>query len=200
VTLTPLTLRHQHAPVARARLALLDRDGVLVENRDGYVRSHADVAILPGGLQGLERLAEAGVAVVVVTNQACIAKSIISRDQAIAVHEHVLDRLGAAGRTIVATYICPHRDEQRCACRKPAPGLVQAALADHPVALADAFLVGDAASDIAAASASGIRSYAVRTGRIGEAELAQMAGATTLADDLDAAVAAEFARAGPLRG
>ncbi|GIG20596.1 D,D-heptose 1,7-bisphosphate phosphatase [Cellulomonas chitinilytica] len=175
-------------------VALLDRDGVLVRNLDGYVRDERDVVVLDGGRRGLELLARAGVQVAVVTNQACVGKGLLDERRVLEVHDHVLASLGPAARCVVATYVCPHRADDGCPCRKPAPGMVHAALHDLGAGPDDAFLVGDAPGDVHAALAAGVRAHLVRTGRATPDDVRALAPVARVAADLEAVVRHELAR------
>jgi D-glycero-D-manno-heptose 1,7-bisphosphate phosphatase len=136
----------------------LDRDGVL--NRDtGYVHRHADWAWLPGARAAVARLNRAGFAVIVASNQSGIARGLFDRATVDRLHAAVDRDLAAAGARIDGYYICPHHPDHgagRCACRKPAPGLLLRAAADHGLDLGRCHLVGDRARDLAAARAAGV--------------------------------------------
>ena len=141
----------------------LDRDGVINEER-GHVHRPQDFVLLPGVLAGLQELRHAGLPLVVVTNQAGIARGLYGVDDYLALTEHMRLQLRAAGITLAGVYCCPHHPTEGigrwkcdCACRKPQPGLLQAAAVDLGLDLAASFLVGDKASDIAAGRAAGLR-------------------------------------------
>src|SRR5436190_23406732 len=107
---------------SRGRAAVfLDRDGVIIENREGYVRSWEDVAFLPGVLGALRRLARLSCAVAIVTNQSPVGRGLLTLEAAEAINRRVVARIEAAGGRIDASYLCPHRPDERCGCRKPAP-------------------------------------------------------------------------------
>jgi D-glycero-D-manno-heptose 1,7-bisphosphate phosphatase len=163
----------------------LDRDGTL--NRDkGYVYIWEDWEWLPGAPEALARLKEAGFKLVVVTNQAGVAKGYYTED---AVRElHVRANLELAGRApaaLDAFYYCPHHPAYSgpCSCRKPAPGLLERAAAEHNLDLARSFMVGDKLSDTAAGLAAGCRSFLVLTG-YGRSEAAGAPPDLTVAEDL----------------
>lgn len=147
------------------RAVFLDRDGVLVENRDTYVRTVSDVAVLPAAVPALRLLNRAGVRVVVVTNQAAVGRGILTQAQVRRVHGSVVARLGAAGGRVDASYVCPHAPEDGCGCRKPAPGMLLRAADDLGLDLSRCALVGDAVTDLEAARAAGVEPHLVLTGR-----------------------------------
>ena len=141
----------------RPRLVLLDRDGTI--NRllsHDYVRSPRDLTLLPGAGAAVARLNAAGIRVAVVTNQRGVARGLMSAADLAAVTAR-LDRLLAAhGAHVDATFACVHGVGE-CDCRKPAPGLVLRAMADAGITdPAECILVGDRASDAAAAAAVGV--------------------------------------------
>jgi D-glycero-D-manno-heptose 1,7-bisphosphate phosphatase len=148
----------------------MDRDGVLIENRDRYVCDVSDVAFLPGAIDAVRAVNGLGYTTVVVTNQACVGKRVITEERALEVHQYVLDHFARAGARLDASYICPHTADDRCACRKPRPGLLEEAAASLGVDRGRSLLVGDALSDLEAARAFGIPSLLVLSGR-GRAQL-----------------------------
>lgn len=149
----------------------LDRDGVIIENRDDYVRGWDDVAILPGALGALAELAAGPAAVVIVTNQSVVGRGLIDQTTAEAINNRLVAEIRAAGGRVDGVYLCPHTDADGCDCRKPAPGLIRRAAAELDLDLVRSVLIGDALSDILAARAAGVgAAVLVRTGRGGEQE------------------------------
>jgi D-glycero-D-manno-heptose 1,7-bisphosphate phosphatase len=149
------------------RHVILDRDGVL--NYDappgGYVREPAEFRWLPGALEGLALLRRAGLRLTVATNQAGVGRGLMSLEQLQAVHERMQAEAAAHGGALDAVLYCPHAPEERCACRKPAPGLIQAAVARSGIAASDSIVVGDDQRDLAAARRAGVPAALVRTGK-----------------------------------
>ncbi len=141
----------------------LDRDGTL--NREvGYIGDPDALEMLPGVSTALARLAAAGFALVVVTNQSAIGRGVYSRGQIDAVHERLKAKLGASGVQLDAIFVCPHAPEDACACRKPRPGLFLQARDALRLDLAKSWMVGDTVKDMAAARAAGVRPLYVTTG------------------------------------
>lgn len=141
----------------RVRLVLLDRDGTILAGPppgQRYLERRQEVVLLPGARQAIAQLNSRGVAVAVVTNQRGIATGALTRHDVDAIHARVGELLAPAAR-IDAWFVCPH-DEGQCRCRKPAPGLVEAALARFAVDPAQARIVGDAQSDLQAGAAAGV--------------------------------------------
>jgi histidinol-phosphate phosphatase family protein len=135
---------------------LLDRDGTLVLDVP-YNGDPALVCAVPGARKALDRLRAAGVRLAVVSNQSGVARGLISAAQVDAVNLRVEELLGPLGPFLT----CQHGPEDGCGCRKPAPGLVLEACDQLGVAPADAAVVGDIGSDVAAAAAAGARGVLV---------------------------------------
>jgi D-glycero-D-manno-heptose 1,7-bisphosphate phosphatase len=144
----------------------LDRDGVIIDNVDSYVRSWSDVQFLPGSLQALSKLAHFPYKVVVVTNQSAVGRGIISLAEADAIGARILSVIRAAGGRVDGVYTCPHAPDANCDCRKPRPGLLLRAAGDLDIDLRRSIMVGDALSDLQAGQAAGVaRTLLVLTGR-----------------------------------
>ncbi len=141
----------------------LDRDGTL--NREvGYIGDPLALELLPGVPAALGRLAAAGFAVVVVTNQSAIGRGVFTRAQVDAVHARLRSELAASGVQLDAIFVCPHAPADACACRKPRPGLFLEARDALGLNLAKSWMVGDTVRDMAAARAAGVRPLYVTTG------------------------------------
>lgn len=165
----------------------LDRDGVLIENVESYVRSWADVRPYPSALAAVTRLAPLPHRILIVTNQSVVGRGLISLAEAKAINDRLVEMIRTGGGRIDGVYLCPHAPADDCLCRKPRPGLILQAQAEHDLDLADSILVGDALEDVQAARAAGVgRAALVRTGRGSdhEAEVAGLAlpGVASFAD------------------
>ncbi len=147
------------------RAIFLDRDGVICENRPDHVKSWSEFQFLPGVLSALHRLAQAPLAIVVVTNQAIIRRGIVPASVVEEIHERMAWHVCRAGGRLDAVYYCPHRPDEGCFCRKPQPGLLFQAAWDLGLELGRSYLIGDALTDIEAARAAGCQPLLVRTGR-----------------------------------
>lgn len=127
----------------------------------------------------------------IVTNQSAIGRGILTLEEADLINERLEQSIVADEGRLDATYMCPHSPQDRCACRKPAPGLLLLATADLDLDPTSSFKVGDAASDMEAALAAGVRGILVLTGR-GAAQLAALSerhrANCVIVDDLGAAV------------
>lgn len=143
----------------------LDRDGVICYNRPDHVKSWAEFRFLPGALEALTALSQAGCRIVVVTNQAGISRGLMTVEQVDEIHCRMSNAVAAAGGRVDRVLYCPHRPEEGCACRKPQPGLLWAAAREYPVEWDQAYLVGDHWTDVQAGLSAGCRTFLVLTGR-----------------------------------
>ena len=150
----PLTRTPHQRPAA----VLFDRDGTLVHDVP-YNGDPALVQPMPGARAALDRLRAAGIPTAVVSNQSGVARGILTRQQVDAVNAQVEAVLGPLGPFLV----CEHGPEDGCGCRKPAPGMVDAAARALGVDPADCALIGDIGADVGAALAAGARPVLVPT-------------------------------------
>jgi D-glycero-D-manno-heptose 1,7-bisphosphate phosphatase len=146
------------------RLVLLDRDGVLNEDRVDYVKGPHELAMIPGAAAAVARLNRAGLKVVLCTNQSAVGRGIITIETLERTHAHLRDMLARDGGHLDAIYFCPHAPGENCACRKPAAGMLHDALRRFGASPSDAAMVGDALRDLQAAKAAGCARHLVRTG------------------------------------
>lgn len=175
--------RRTVAATARFTTVFLDRDGTLnVRPPDGqYLTSPDKLQLLPGAARSVRRLNEAAILVVIVTNQRAVSRGLIDAARLAAIHDRLVQDLAAQGAFVDGIYTCTH-DPGECTCRKPLPGLLMTAAVDHPeIALADAVMIGDMESDVAAGKAAGTAT--VRLGARGDPSQADVVVA-----DLSAAV------------
>ena len=142
-----------------------DRDGVINENREHYVRSWHDITILPVALTAFKRLFNTNFRIVIVTNQAGIGKNLYSLETAEQINANLIQRIVDAGGRVDRAYLCPHRKEDKCNCRKPKPGMLLNAAIDLGIDISSSWMIGDAITDMQAGKAAGIRSLMVMTGR-----------------------------------
>jgi D-glycero-D-manno-heptose 1,7-bisphosphate phosphatase len=144
----------------------LDRDGVIIRNRSGYVRSWDDVKFIPGALDALGHLQAISERLIIVTNQSAIGRGLVTLEQADTINRRVTETIAHAGTTIHGLYLCPHAPEEGCPCRKPEPGLILQAIEEHSINPANAAMVGDALTDVEAGIRAGVPiNILLRTGR-----------------------------------
>ena len=170
---------------AGRRAVFVDRDGTLIEERE-YLADPAGVALLPGAAAGLRRLAEAGFALVLVTNQSGIARGLYGEAEYARVHARLETLLAAEGVRLDGAYHCPHHPDFTgpCACRKPLPGLFTRAAAELGLDLARSCAVGDRLRDVLPLLERGGRALLVRTG-YGREEAPLAPPGVELAEDLE---------------
>lgn len=155
---------------ARRPAVFVDRDGTL--NREvHYLARMRDLRLLPGAAEGVRRLARAGFAVVIVTNQSGVARGRMTMQTARALNDELVGRLARRGAAVDGVYLCPHHPTEgrvplrrRCACRKPRPGMVRRAARELALDLRRSYCVGDGAVDLGLAAAAGVRGVLVLTG------------------------------------
>ncbi|MBF0188387.1 MAG: HAD-IIIA family hydrolase [Magnetococcales bacterium] len=159
------------SPDQTLRVVLMDRDGVLNRNmpdtpdgRSDYVKTPDELEVLSCAPPAIRRLNEAGYTVIVITNQACIGKGIISHDDLTAIHAKLQAAVREAGGEIAAFHYCPHHPDDGCDCRKPKPGMIYQALKTFPFDLGATWMVGDSTRDVECAVAAGCCGALVRTG------------------------------------
>ena len=145
-------------------VVLLDRDGVLNVDRADSVRSIEQLAVLPGAATGVRLLADAGFALLVVTNQACVGRGVLSAAGLERIDAELNRRLGGL---IADWFVCPHAAEDGCRCRKPSTGLLEQAHAAWCFNPGTTWLVADDGRDVETARRFGCRPALVRTGKGG---------------------------------
>jgi D-glycero-D-manno-heptose 1,7-bisphosphate phosphatase len=150
---------------SKAKVVLLDRDGVLNVDLPHGVRALAELQIEASAPAAVSALSKAGYTILVITNQGAIGRGEVSREEVDRINEVIATRVAAAGGKITAYYVCPHRSEDECQCRKPKPGLLVQAHAEWAFDLATTWFLGDAGRDVEAALAMGVRPALVLTGK-----------------------------------
>jgi D-glycero-D-manno-heptose 1,7-bisphosphate phosphatase len=152
------------------KLVILDRDGTINEDSDDYIKSPAEWHAIPGSIDAIARLTQAGYRVVVATNQSGIARGLFDTATLISIHE-VLQRAAAqAGGRVDAFFFCPHAADSPCECRKPKPGMLREIARRFNVSLSDVHMVGDAQRDLEAAASAGAKPVLVLTGKGGKTQ------------------------------
>jgi len=126
----------------------LDRDGVINRDSPDYVTSWDQFVFLPGSLEAIGRLTQAGRVVMVITNQSAVGRGMMDIAVLEAMHRNLRQAVEAQGGRIEAVFYCPHHPDEGCACRKPKPGLIVQAQRNYHLDLASATMIGDSARDI----------------------------------------------------
>lgn len=146
------------------KLVLLDRDGVINEEHPGYVKSLEEFKWVPGAVEGIKILSDAGIKLAIITNQGCIGRGIISADQLEEIHQHLLDRLKENGINLHKIFVCPDHPNHPTHRRKPSPGMLLESMEELGIAPEDTLMIGDDIRDLKAAYAAGCARHLVLTG------------------------------------
>jgi D-glycero-D-manno-heptose 1,7-bisphosphate phosphatase len=148
----------------------LDRDGTIVVLVD-YLDDPKDLVLIPGAAEAIRSFNEAGLKVVIVTNQSALARGFFDEAVLDAVHEQLSRLLEKEKARIDAIYYCPHHPDDKCSCRKPEPGLILKATAEMGIDPDRSYMVGDKIADVKAGQSAGCKGILVLTG-YGSGELA----------------------------
>lgn len=173
------------------KLVILDRDGVINEDSDSFIKSPAEWRPIPGSLEAIAKLHQSGYQVVLATNQSGVGRGLFEVSTLNAIHDRMHRALAQIGGRIDAIFFCPHAQDANCDCRKPKAGLFEEIARRFNVDLKGAPAVGDALRDLQAAAAVGAAPILVLTGK-GRKTLEEggLPAGTQVYDDLAAAVQA----------
>lgn len=144
---------------------ILDRDGVINFDSDDYIKSVEEWRPIPGSIEAIGRLSQAGIKVYVATNQSGLARNYFSLDDLRQMHEKLNALVRKFGGEISGIFFCPHHPDDHCRCRKPNTGLLEKIAHESGESLVGAPFVGDSLSDITAAKDFGCRPILVKTGK-----------------------------------
>ena len=148
---------------------LLDRDGVLIENRSDYVRDWSQVKILPEAIHALTFSEMKNYKIVIVTNQSAVGRGLISLESATEINRRLVNLIRHQGGQVDGVFMCPHKPDDGCFCRKPKPGLLLQAAKELSLDLRRSWMIGDAWSDVLAGQTAGVQqAILLKTGRGGE--------------------------------
>ncbi|WP_412546647.1 D-glycero-alpha-D-manno-heptose-1,7-bisphosphate 7-phosphatase [Maricaulis sp. MIT060901] len=137
-------------------LVMLDRDGTINVDKH-YLADPAGLDLLPGAVDGLVKLRDAGAVLCIVTNQSGIGRGYFDRTTADSINDALVEMLKPHGITFAHIALCPHAPDEVCECRKPAPGMALECAQATGLALADSWVIGDKASDVGLANNTGGR-------------------------------------------
>ncbi len=155
------------------KLIILDRDGVINQDSDDYVKSLEEWIPIEGSCEAIADLCKAGYTIAVATNQSGLARGYFSVDDLEAMHGRMSALVEEAGGTIATIKFCPHGPDDACDCRKPLPGLVDQIEKELNVSAEGAWFIGDSLRDLQAGLSKGCKPVLVMTGK-GEMTLLKM--------------------------
>jgi D-glycero-D-manno-heptose 1,7-bisphosphate phosphatase len=155
--------RQRYLQDKQRRFVVLDRDGTINVERP-YLSDPRAIELLPRAAQGLHQLMELGLGLAVITNQSGLGRGFFNRVQLDCVHKRLYQLLEAQGVYLDGLYVCPHRPEEQCPCRKPRTGLLELAAMELEFDPKACFVIGDKACDIALGKQVGATTFLVRTG------------------------------------
>lgn len=147
------------------KLVILDRDGVINEDSEEFIKTPDEWIPLPGSLEAIAQLTNAGWRVIVATNQSGIARKLFDIDTLNAIHDKMYNMVNEYGGVIEAVFFCPHGPKDHCECRKPKPGMLEEISQRLRVDLEGVPVIGDSLRDLQAARAVSAQPVLVRTGK-----------------------------------
>ena len=147
------------------RLVILDRDGVINEDSDDFVKSPEEWIPIPGSLEAIARLCRAEFRIVIITNQSGIARGLLTIDTLNRIHTRMLEHIHQKGGEVDAIMICPHGPDDNCDCRKPKPGMFLELARRLKINLNSVPAVGDSIRDVEAARAAKALPVLVKSGK-----------------------------------
>lgn len=145
------------------KAVLLDRDGIINQKKEDYVKSVEEFIILKDVPNAIKLLNENDFLVIIVTNQSAINRGYLTHQRLKSIHNFMKIELKKFGCHIDAIYYCPHSPDENCLCRKPNDGLIKKAVKDFSIDISSSWLIGDSDSDIEAAKKVGLRSIMMKT-------------------------------------
>jgi len=171
------------------KLVILDRDGVINEDSDAFIKSPQEWRPIAGSLDAIGRLSRAGWRVVVASNQSGLRRKLLNIESLNRIHDKMHRQLAEVGGRVDAILICPCLPKENCACRKPRSGMLDALSQRLHLPMTKVPFIGDRASDLDAARAAGARPWLVRTGlgAATEASGVDLSDVTVVDDLADAA-------------
>ena len=147
-----------------SNLVILDRDGVINQDSDAFIKSPEEWLPIPGSLEAIARLCRADYQVVVITNQSGLARGLFNMETLNAIHNKMLARVHEKGGKIDAIFFCPHGPDDDCECRKPSAGMFEELARRLDCSLQGVPAVGDSLRDLQAAHSVGAMPILVKTG------------------------------------
>ena len=146
------------------KLIILDRDGVINHDSPDYIKHPDEWVAIPGSLQAIARLYQAGYTVAVASNQSGLARGLFDITALTSIHQKLRKELAQLAGAIDAFFVCPHGPDEHCLCRKPLPGLFEDIARRYDTELTGVAAIGDSLRDLQASAAAGCTPWLVQTG------------------------------------
>ncbi len=146
------------------QLIILDRDGVINFESKDFIKSPEEFTPIPGSLEAISKLNQAGFIVCVATNQSGVGRGLFTEETLSHIHDKMRKLLGDVGGKIDDILYCPHLPDANCTCRKPLPGMIQELLTKFQVSPENTYVIGDSLRDLQAGQAAGCKVILVKTG------------------------------------
>ncbi len=146
------------------KLLILDRDGVINQDSEQFIKSPDEWVPIPGSIEAISRLSQAGYDIVVITNQSGVGRELFSADKLSQIHLRMISEVQKHGGKIQSILFCPHHPDDDCHCRRPKTGLYQELAQRLNISFNGIFSVGDSLRDLQAAKAAGATPVLVKTG------------------------------------
>lgn len=156
-------MENQCSNMNNNKAVFFDRDGVINKERKDYVKTVDELELFPGIATHLKKLKEAGFLLAIVTNQSAINRGLTNHKNVQEIHMTIQNFLNRNGTSIDGFYVCPHRPDEGCQCRKPEPGLLFEAARELHINLKSSWFIGDKESDILASKKAGCMSLKIDT-------------------------------------
>ncbi|MGK0443189.1 MAG: D-glycero-D-manno-heptose 1,7-bisphosphate phosphatase [Bermanella sp.] len=147
------------------KLIVLDRDGVINYDSDNYIKTVDEWIPLPGSMEAIGKLTQAGYKIAVATNQSGISRGYFSIETLNAMHDKMIKLADEQGGKFDFIAYCPHGPDDECDCRKPLPGLIHQIETALGISAKDCYMVGDSLRDLEAGVAAGLKPVLVKTGK-----------------------------------
>jgi len=145
------------------KAVFLDRDGVINQKRNDYVKNINEFILLDDVPDAIKLLKENNFLVILITNQSVINRGFLTHERLEKIHEYMKKQIQKEDSYIDGIYYCPHRPDENCKCRKPLPGLLHQAIKDFSIVKEQSWFIGDSQSDMEAAEQAGIKSIKIQT-------------------------------------
>jgi D-glycero-D-manno-heptose 1,7-bisphosphate phosphatase len=152
------------------KLIILDRDGVINFDSDQFIKNPEEWKPIPGSLEAIARLTQAGYRVVVATNQSGIGRGLFDMPTLNAIHDKMHKACAQVGGRIDAVFFCPHTNDADCACRKPKSGMLEEIALRYGISLSGVPVIGDSLRDLEAAARVQAQPILVLSGKGGRTQ------------------------------